>query len=142
MNYEPVSRQDWERKFVTFRLVSAISRNETGITSRYLEITLSFSLVVTRGINGGYLYGRAETRNFSSSVEKRSTGERYFELLHMKCMMGSSRNAWSFCARRAAHLPTICHHFVSCQVSCTADFSDIQPFLHLACEQAFGRAKN
>ena len=33
--------QDWERKFVTFRLVSAISRNETGITSRCLEITLS-----------------------------------------------------------------------------------------------------
>ena len=72
----------------------------------------------------------------------RVSGERSFELLHMKCMMGSSRNAWSFCARRTAHLPTIYHHFVSCQVSCTAVFSDIQPFLHLACEQAFGRAKN
>ena len=48
------------------------------------------------------IHGRAETRNFSSRVEKHSTGERSFELLHMKCMMGSSRNAWSFCARRAA----------------------------------------
>ena len=88
------------------------------------------------------IHGRAETRNFSSRVEKHSTGERSFELLHMKCMMGSSRNAWSFSARRTAHLPTIYHHFVSCQVSCTAVFSDIQPFLHLACEQAFGRARN
>ena len=54
-----------------------------------------------------FIHGRAETRNFSSSVEKHSTGER-FELLHMKCMMGSSRNAWSFSARRTAHLPSFC----------------------------------
>ena len=41
MKFAVVSGQDWARKFMTFRLVSAISRNETGITSRYLEITLS-----------------------------------------------------------------------------------------------------
>ena len=32
--------QFWD-KIVTFRLVSAISRSETGITSKYLEITSS-----------------------------------------------------------------------------------------------------
>ena len=31
-------------KFMTFHFGSAISRNETEITSRYLEITLSFNL--------------------------------------------------------------------------------------------------
>ena len=55
-----------------------------------------------------FIHGRAETRNFSWSAEKLSTGERSFELLHMKCMMGSSRNAWSFSARRTAHLPSFC----------------------------------
>ena len=43
--YTLVSGQDWAREFVTFGLyrllVSAISRTETGITSRYLEITSS-----------------------------------------------------------------------------------------------------
>ena len=36
-NYALVLGQNWAFKFVTFRLVSAISRNETGVTSRYLE---------------------------------------------------------------------------------------------------------
>ena len=47
LNYALVSSQDWVRKFVTFRLVPAISRNETGITSRYLGITpnLVFNLL-------------------------------------------------------------------------------------------------
>ena len=62
--------QDWARYFVTFRLVSAISRNETGITSRYLEITLSFSLDVTRGINGGYLYMAVQRHEISLRVLK------------------------------------------------------------------------
>ena len=30
-NYALVSGQDWARKFVTFRIVSSISRNETGL---------------------------------------------------------------------------------------------------------------
>ena len=88
------------------------------------------------------IYTAVQRHEISLRVLKNIPRVSSFELLHMKCMMGSSRNAWSFCARRAAHLPTIYHHFVSCQVSCTADFSDIQPFLHLACEQAFGRARN
>ena len=41
-----VSGQDWAHKSVSFRLVSAISRTETGITARYLEVTSS-SLVNT-----------------------------------------------------------------------------------------------
>ena len=40
-NYALLSGQDWARKFETFRFVSAISVSETGITSRYLGITLS-----------------------------------------------------------------------------------------------------
>ena len=40
-NYAVVSGNDWACKFMTFRLVLAISRNETGIISRYLEITSS-----------------------------------------------------------------------------------------------------
>ena len=59
---------------MTFRLVSTISRNETRTTSRSLEITLS--LVFNYSRNKERIFrGRAETRNFSSSVEKHFTSE-------------------------------------------------------------------
>ena len=47
---------------MTFRLVSAISRNETGITSRYLEIIWSLVSNLLRN-NWRILHGRAATRN-------------------------------------------------------------------------------
>ena len=72
-----VSGQDWARKFVTFQLVSAISRNETGLLRDILRSLRVKSLIYSRN-KQRILHGRTETRNFSSSVKKHFTSERSF----------------------------------------------------------------
>ena len=72
------SGQDWARKFVTFRLFPGISRNETGLLRDSLRSLRVQSLIYSRNVKQRILRGCAETRNFSSSVEKHFTSDRSF----------------------------------------------------------------
>ena len=72
MNDALVSGQDWACKFVTFRLVSTISRNETGLLCDILR-SLRVESLITRGINRGYFVA-AQRHEISLRVLKNISG--------------------------------------------------------------------